>query len=48
MKDFRRNIWSVLIKALLLRCTIKVVHYNRSKVRVKKYLNNNLIYNDYD
>ena len=29
MKDFRRKVWSVLIKALLLQCTIKVVHYNR-------------------
>ena len=30
MKDSCRNVWSVLIKALLLQCTIRVVHYNRS------------------
>ncbi len=28
MSDFTEIIWSVWINALLLQCTIKVVHYN--------------------
>ena len=36
MKDFCGKVWSVFRNALLLQCTIEVVHYNRDKT-IKKY-----------